>query len=91
MEIIKELDLLPLNDETRTLAEFLLEKIRMPGKALPDFFHLAIASYNRIDYLLTWNCRHLANAAVIKRLNEIRLSMNIHVPVICTPDELMEV
>jgi len=63
----------------------------IPKKALRDAAHLAVASVHNIDYLVTWNCVHLANGEIIKKLLKINEKLSIKTPVICTPEELMEV
>lgn len=83
--------ILEVNDEIRNLAERYFEAIDLPDKARIDAFHLAIAVWHRTDYLLSWNCKHIASARVRKILAEINQALTIHTPVICTPEELMEV
>ncbi|BAP56356.1 hypothetical protein THII_2059 [Thioploca ingrica] len=56
-----------------------------------DAFHLATAVWHKTDYLLTWNCRHIASGRVRKILAEVNLQLQMKTPVICTPEELMEV
>lgn len=62
----------------------------MPAKAQNDALHLAIAAVNGMDYLLTWNCRHLANAALKTFLERICKKAGYRCPIICTPEELLE-
>lgn len=63
----------------------------MPEKAVDDAMHAAICSCHSLDFLLTWNCRHLANAHIIPKLRSIVESEGFRFPQICTPEELMEV
>jgi hypothetical protein len=63
--------------------------MRFPPRALGDAAHLAIAAVHRVDYLLTWNCAHLANAELRKRLERINDALGEYTPTICTPEELM--
>ncbi len=91
LEKIKDIETLPLTEEVREIARNLVEEMGIPENALTDIFHLAIASHYRMDYLLTLNCKHLANGHIIKQLNRIGNESGIHVPVICTPEELLEV
>ena len=65
--------------------------LNIPEKSIRDAVHLAVACVHNIDYLITWNCRHLANGEIIKKLIKINESLGIHTPIICTPEELMEV
>lgn len=61
-----------------------------PDKAAHDALHVAIAAENRIPYLLTWNCRHLANAAMRPIIERICADAAFKAPIICTPEELLE-
>jgi predicted nucleic acid-binding protein len=62
----------------------------LPAKAAADALHLAIAAAHRVDYLLTWNIRHLANAAIRRQVERITVEAGLVAPVLCTPEELME-
>ena len=55
-----------------------------------DLYHLATALVHGIDYLLTWNCKHLANGRVRRRLERWSLQKGRFIPTVCTPEELME-
>ena len=61
----------------------------LPPSAFPDAIHIAVAAAERMDYLLTWNCKHIANGAVRRRIEEIFRSRDLYVPAISTPEELM--
>jgi len=61
----------------------------MPVKARADAAHLAFATIYRMSYLLTWNCKHLANAEILFRLRPIAERLGHHLPVVCTPLQLM--
>jgi len=73
-----------------TLANTLIRTGTLPKKAQLDAVHVAIAGVNGMDYLLTWNLRHLANAAIRGKIEEVCRKAGIRPPIICTPDELME-
>jgi len=73
------------------MAKIYMERLDIPEKSFRDAAHLAVASVHGIDYLVTWNCAHLANGKVIKKLVKINESSGIHTPIICTPEELMVV
>lgn len=91
LEELKHFPHLKLNDEVEKMAQVYIEKLNIPQKALRDAAHLSIASVHNIDYLVTWNCTHLANGEIIKRLIDINNSYGIKTPIICTPEELMGV
>ncbi len=81
---------LEINDEVRELAELYFEKSAIPDKARGDAYHLALATYHGIDFLVSWNFAHILGArtrAIVHSTNSIR---GISTPVICTPEELME-
>ncbi len=91
LEELKDFPHLELNDKVEEMAQVYMERLEIPEKSLRDAAHLAVASVHNIDYLVTWNCTHLANGEVIKKLIKINESLGIHTPIICTPEELMEV
>ena len=72
------------------LAESLLRLGALPQNAEVDAVHVGIAAVNGIDYLLTWNLRHLANAALRGKIEEAVRKAGLVPPIICTPEELME-
>lgn len=88
---LKKFPHLELNSKVEEIAQIYIEKLKIPKKSFRDAAHLAIASVHNIDYLVTWNCTHLANGEVIKKLMNINKFFGIYTPVICTPEELMEV
>ena len=74
--------------EARALARDLVEPGPIPTKAALDASHIAAAVAGGADFLLTWNFKHLANAALRKRIDQICRSNGYDPPVICTPEEL---
>ncbi|MGZ8216515.1 type II toxin-antitoxin system VapC family toxin [Methylomagnum sp.] len=84
---IQQLELLPI---VETLASALLANGAVPPKARLDAFHIATASVHRADYLLTWNFRHIANAELWPSIRAVCESMDIRMPNICSPLELLE-
>ena len=83
---ITELDVLP---ETVRLEADLIRLFQLPPRAAADAGHLAMAILHRMDYLLTWNCTHLANATLQKELMDYCLYHKLHLPIICTPETLI--
>lgn len=91
LEEINDFPHLELDDKVEEMAQVYMERLKIPEKSFRNAAHLAVASVHNIDYLVTWNCAHLANGEVIKKLMKINESFGIHTPIICTPEELMEV
>lgn len=89
LKAIEGLPLLEVDEECRSLARELIAGIPLPPRAETDAFHLAVATTNGMEYLLTWNCTHLANAALRVRIESICNSVGFEPPIICTPQELM--
>jgi hypothetical protein len=83
------IDVLVLNDVTRELARLFLERRLIPEKAVEDALHVAVATAQGMDFLLTWNCRHIANAEVMERLEAVCLELGYRLPILCTPEQLM--
>lgn len=81
--------LLDVNEAVEGLAMQFLAKSNLPPKAADDALHIAVATVYGLDYLLTWNCRHIANAQIQKKLARISFDAGYELPTICTPYELM--
>ena len=81
---------LRISEEATVLAGRLIEGVPLPDKAAVDALHIAVAVVGGVDYLLTWNCKHIANAAMRHRIEAVCRSGGYEPPVICTPVELME-
>jgi len=88
---VKNFAILKINNDINQLAETYYSSLPIPEKAKADTYHLAIASWYNIDFLVTWNCSHLANGFIIRELKKINLGLGVKTPEICTPEELMEV
>src|SRR5438132_13970015 len=72
------------------LAKALLQAGALPAKAADDALHIAVAATKSVPYLLTWNCRHLANAGMRPVIERICSAKGFKAPIICTPEELLE-
>ena len=90
LEMLSEIPELKIGDQARELAKELLAEVPLPAKAEIDALHIAVATINGMDYLLTWNCRHIANAAIRSQIEAVCRTAGYEPPVICTPLELME-
>jgi len=89
LNVLRPFPLLDIAPEVIWLASALLESGKVPQKAATDAAHIAIATVHRMDFLLTWNCVHIANAAIAKALGSICREHGYECPVICTPEELL--
>ena len=79
---------LPIDEEVQELADELISKGGVPSAAEADSLHIVVASVHRIDYLLTWNFRHIDNAAKKPLIRSICTGSGYPYPEICTPMEL---
>jgi len=86
---LRECRVLPFPTEAEDLTRALLASRLIPAKAEADAAHIAIASVHGMDFLLTWNCRHIANATIVEKLRAVCEREGFPAPVICTPHELM--
>ncbi len=88
--LLAQIPLLVVGDEAYEFAERLLRSRAVPAKANLDAVHIAVAAVNQVNYLVTWNCAHIANAAVRGKIEETCRAAGLLTPIICTPEELME-
>ena len=89
LEILQNISVLELTEAIQDLGMQFLTRSNLPAKASDDAIHIAAATVHGLDYLLTWNCKHIANAQIQKKLTEICLNFGYKLPTICTPYELM--
>jgi len=87
---LSSVTLLDATDEARQLAEELVAANAIPERKAEDAAHIAIAVTNGVDFLVTWNCRHIANAAMRSEIERVCRRAGYEPTIICTPDELME-
>jgi predicted nucleic acid-binding protein len=90
LALLKGVSRLEVTEVASVLAARLVAELAIPREAAEDALHVAIAAANGMDYLLTWNCRHIANAAMRNRIADVCLASGVEAPVICTPEELLE-
>jgi len=89
MAMIGTFPVLEITEEAESLAAAIIASGAIPPQAVRDAAHIALATVNDMDYLLTWNCRHLANGQIIRRVAVVCNQKGYNMPVICTPEELM--
>ena len=88
LRALRGIPILPLTDQATQLAGDLVRRGALPKKAIVDALHIAIAAAHQVDYLLTWNCKHIANATTRGTIETICRSAGANPPIICTPEEL---
>ncbi len=88
LEFALKFEILPNEDEIIKIADIYIQNYLMPKDYEGDAMHLAFASYYKIDFLLTWNCNHLANANKIQHIRILNTRLNLSVPEIITPLQL---
>ena len=88
LAVMAGITLLGSTEEAETLTQRILDSGLLPTDADRDAAHIALATVHRMDVLLSWNCRHIANAAIQARLRELAAKSGLTLPVLCTPDEL---
>ena len=90
LEALGEAAVLPATAEAADLAERLIRERAIPAAAAIDALHVAVAVANGMDYLVTWNCTHIANAARRVRIEKACRRAGLQAPAICTPEELLQ-
>ena len=90
MAALQGISVLELTAPVAGLARALVAGHAVPATAAVDAVHIAVAAVNGMDFLLTWNCTHIANAATRGMIERVCRAAGLVPPVICTPEELME-
>ncbi|WP_130471994.1 type II toxin-antitoxin system VapC family toxin [Candidatus Magnetaquicoccus inordinatus] len=90
LSLVEAIPVLTINDEVILLGEQLQKHAMLPTKADADALHIALAAFHRIDFLLTWNCRHIANGKTRRAIDEALKTQGMVSPIIVTPEELPE-
>ena len=88
LEVLVDIKMLEADNKTLELTKRILGSGIIPNKSATDAAHIAIASRYGIEFLMTWNCTHIANAEILSRINYIVSEAGFFLPIICTPDEL---
>ena len=89
LALIRDLPMLEVSETAAALTRTLLAKGLIPTQAASDAIHIAVASAHGMDYLVTWNFKHIANPHIRERLRQVVLACDLMLPVICTPEELL--
>ena len=88
---VDDIPILEITDDDRELAKTLLADVPLAPRADVDVLHIAVAAMNAVDYLLTWNCKHIANPSLRRMIDDILVAANVIPPIICTRQELIHV
>ena len=91
LAIIGGLAKLEVTEDAESLTQAIITADILPRHAFPDAAHVAISAVHDVNYLLTWNCRHLANAQIARRIGVVVQDLGYTMPITCTPEELMGV
>ena len=91
LAIISGLQTLEVTEDAETLTRAIMAAGILPPHAFPDAAHIAVSAVHGVDYLLTWNSKHLANAQIARRIAAVCEQLGRRMPIVCTPEELMGV
>lgn len=89
LALIERLPLLAIEPAVMDIVETYIARRVMPADPVGDALHLALASFHRCDFLVTWNCRHLANANKFSHIRRVNTLLGLYVPILITPLELL--
>jgi predicted nucleic acid-binding protein len=89
LDLVRDLPLLPIEPAIEEIVESYIRHKLMPADPGGDALHLALASYHKCDFLVTWNCRHLANANKFGHIRRVNTMLGLFVPLLVTPLELL--
>ena len=89
LRFLQDMPILETLPEAHALKRELLRRTPIPSKAETDALHIAIAAVHGVDYLLTWNCKHIANAVMLPMVYDVCRAAGYEPPFVCTPPELM--
>ncbi len=89
LAVIGGLPTLAVTVDAEALTNAVMAAGILPPHAFPDAAHVAVSAVHAVDYLLTWNCKHLANAQIARRIALVCENLGLRMPIICTPEELM--
>lgn len=88
LAVLAPMSKLSATPASEAMVPILLRETGLPADALLDMSHISVATVHGMQYLLTWNCRHIANARIVRIVERICRNLGFEPPVLCTPDEL---
>jgi hypothetical protein len=86
---LEGISVLAVTQDMIRLAESLIEQAIIPAKAIEDALHISVSTLHYVDFLLTWNCRHIANPMIQEKIAVYLEQLGLFLPIICTPEELL--
>jgi len=89
LKLIENIPEVSIEEEIREIVNVYIQKKIMPQNPFGDALHLALASYHKCDYLLTWNCKHIANPNKFQQIRIYNNSMGLYVPILTTPNQMI--
>jgi hypothetical protein len=89
LAVVEEFPLLLIDEQVLDIAQALIDSGAIPVKAAEDALHIAVATLYNVDYLLTWNCKHIANPEIQRNIAGVLQPKGLFLPFICTPEELL--
>jgi hypothetical protein len=89
LDVVKDFKKLDLNETVFQLVKEYQQNLNIPERAYLDLYHLALSVGNGMDYVLSWNFKHIANAYIREKLYSINTALGLRTPTICTPEELI--
>ena len=81
--------LIQVSESDNELAKIYISLLKLPEDARADATHIAVACLHKMDYLITWNCNHIANGQNLRKIQDYNLKHKIHIPVLTTPELFM--
>ena len=90
VDLLKSMRLLTITEGVEVLAGRLIDEGPLPSTAYFDALHIATAALHGVEYLMTWNCRHIANAAMRPGIERLCRLCGHEPPILCTPEELID-
>lgn len=89
LAVLEGIPVLSVTQDMIRLAEALIEQAIIPARAIEDALHIAVSTLHHVDFLLTWNCRHIANPVIQEKIAVYLEQLGLFLPIICTPEELL--
>jgi predicted nucleic acid-binding protein len=90
LQHLNKIPSLDISESVVKVYQTYIKELPIPPRAHRDALHIAVAAVHGMDYLASWNCKHIANGIIIKKIININTRLCIPIPVIITPDELLE-